>query len=226
VRRTYLARQVNPSWAQDILQNIIYVENASLAHFCYERRLIEKAQGSTHSDIGGQAFAIVDDGPPVTYGDVYTVLATLTDGRTVLPRLSITAVLILAHVLEGLYLLRSFAMSSSNPVTRRLGKFVPGLTKDLVNLQPSLFFLAVVHLIWDDSRARMSPDKGGLGYKPQWTALAALCKLVAEHKKANGQFETRSMGGGISLRFGLTSALRRVDKETEHFATDATLFHG
>src|SRR6267142_1290236 len=183
----YLARQVNPSWAQDILQNFIYVENASLAHFCYEQRLVEKARGSTSPDIGGQAFTVVDAGPPVTYGDIYTVLTTLTDGRTVFPRLSVTAMLMLAHVLERLYLLRSFATSSSSPVIRRLGQLVPGLTENLVNLQPSLFSLTIVHLIWDDSRARMSPDKGGLGYAPQWTTLAALCKLVAEHKKANGR---------------------------------------
>ncbi|KAI9444293.1 hypothetical protein H4582DRAFT_1920651 [Lactarius indigo] len=80
----YLARQVNPSLAQEVLQNFIYVENASLAHFCYERRLIETARGSPNSNLGGQTFCIVDDGPPTTYGDVYTVLATLTDGRTAL----------------------------------------------------------------------------------------------------------------------------------------------
>jgi nucleoside-diphosphate-sugar epimerase len=222
----YLARQVNPSWAQDTLQNFIYVENASLAHFCYERRLIERARESTNNpDIGGQAFAIVDAGPPVTYGDVYTVLTTLTDGRTVFPRLSVTTMLMLAHVLERLYLLRSFATSSSNPVIRRLGQLVPGPTEDLVNLQPSLFFLTMVHLIWDDSRARLPPDKGGLGYTPQWTTLAALCKLVAEHKKANDRFEARSTGGGgISLGSMLALASRGVEKEIERFATDAALF--
>jgi hypothetical protein len=219
----YLVRQVNPSWAHDSLQNFIYVENASLAHFCYERRLIEKARGSPNPDIGGQAFGIVDAGPPLTCGDVYTVLTTLTGGRTVFPRLSATAMFALAHVLEGLHLLRFFAASSSNPFLRRLGQFVPAPTGDLVNLQPSLFFLTMVHLIWDDSRARTPPEKGGLGYEPQWTTLAALCKLVAEHKKANGRFEARSMGGGISLGFGLASASRRVEKVIENFATDVTL---
>jgi len=186
----YLARQVNPSWAHDILQNFIYVENAALAHFCYEQRLIEKARGSPNPDIGGQAFGIVDDGPPVTFGDVYTVLTTLTGGRTVFPRLSVTTMLTLAHVIEWLHLLRAFAASSSSPFLRRLGQFIPAPNGDLINLQPSIFFLTMVHLIWDDSRARMSPEKGGLGYEPQWTTLTALCKLVAEHKKANGLFET------------------------------------
>jgi hypothetical protein len=223
----YLARQVNPSWAHDILQNFVYVENATLAHFCYERRLIERARHgggrSPNPDIGGQTFSIVDAGPPVTYGDVYTVLSTLTDGRTVFPRLSATAMFTLAHVFEWLHLSRSFAASSSSPFLRRVGQLIPAPNGDLVNLQPSIFFLTMVHLVWDDSRARMSPEKGGLGYEPQWTTLAALCKLVAEHKKANGRFEVRSMGGGISFGFGFASVSRAVKKVIKDFATDATL---
>ena len=198
----YLARRVNPSWIQDILQNFIYVENASLAHFCYEQRLIEMARGLPNPDIGGQAFGIVDAGPPVTYGDVYTVLTTLTDGQTVFPRLSATAMLMLSHVFEGLHLLQSLTALSSSPFFCRLSRFVPAPAGDLINLQPSLFSLTMVHLIWDDSRARKSQEKGGLGYEPQWTTLSALCKLVEEHKKAGGRFETRSIGGGIGLRLG------------------------
>ncbi len=198
----YLARRVNPSWAQGIIQNFLYVENASLAHLCYERRLIEKTQGSPNPDVGGQAFGIVDAGPPVTYGDVYTVLTTLTDGQTVFPRLSATAMLLLSHTFEGLHLLRSLTALSSSPFLCHLSQFVPALSADLINLQPSLFSLTMVHLIWDDSRARKSPEKGGLGYEPRWTTLTALCKLVKEHKNADGRFEARSMGGGIGFRLG------------------------
>ncbi|KAI0280426.1 hypothetical protein BGY98DRAFT_964306 [Russula aff. rugulosa BPL654] len=181
----YLARQVNPPWAQDILQNFIYVENVSLAHFYYEQL------PQSNPDLGGQVFGIVDTGPPVTYGDLYTVLTTLTNGQTVLPRLSATAMLLLSHVLEGLHLLR--------PFLRRLSQFVPTLSAGLVNLQPPLFSLTTVHPIWDDSR--------GLGYELQWTTLTALCKPVQEHNKTNGRFEARSMSGGISL--GLGRAWRR-----------------
>jgi hypothetical protein len=208
----YLARRVNPSWAQDILQNFIYVENASLAHFCYEQRLIEigeaRGSGSPNPDIGGQAFGIVDAGPPLTYGDVYTVLTTLTDGQTVFPRLSATAMHLLSHIFEGLHLLRFLPALSSSRFLRRLSQFVPALSADLINLQPPLFSLTMVHLIWDDSRARKSPEKGGLGYEPQWTTLAALCKLVEEHKKANGRFEARSMGGGIGFGLGRSQESR------------------
>jgi nucleoside-diphosphate-sugar epimerase len=210
----YIVRQVNPSWAQDVLQSFIYVENASLAHLCYERRLIDKARGSPNPDIGGQAFCIVDDGPPVTYGDVYTVLTTLTDGRTIFPRLSATTMLMLAHVFEGLHVTRSLMLSSSSPVVRHLGRFVPAPTGDLINLQPSLFSLTMPHLIWDDSRARASPENGGLGYEPRWTTLSGLCKLVEEHKRTEGRFEARSMAGGISLGF-LDRVQRRVQQRGE-----------
>jgi hypothetical protein len=209
----YLARRVNPSWAQDILQNLIYVENASLAHFCYEQRLIDKARGSHNPDVGGQAFGIVDAGPPLTYGDVYTVLTTLTDGQTVFPRLSATAMLLLSHIFEGLHLLRFLPALSSSPFLRRLSRFVPALGADLINLQPPLFSLTMVHLVWDDSRARKSPEKGGLGYEPQWTTLTALCKLVEEHKKASGRFEARSMGGGIGFGLGRARHRRRVESD-------------
>lgn len=206
----YLARKVNPSWIQDILQNFIYVENASLAHFCYEQRLIEKAQGFPNPDVGGKAFSVVDAGPPVTYGDIYTVLTTLTDGQTVFPRLSATGMLMLSHIFEGLHLLRSLTALSSSPFFRRLSRFVPAPTGDLINLQPSLFSLTMVHLIWDDSHARKSPENGGLGYEPRWTTLNALCKLVEEHKSADSRFEARSMNGGVGL--GLGWAWRRGER--------------
>ncbi|THH15245.1 hypothetical protein EW146_g5202 [Bondarzewia mesenterica] len=96
---SYLVRQVNPTWIGNILQNFVYVENGSLAHLCYERRLIDIVQGASNPDIGGQAFCITDAGPPVTYGDVYTTLNTLTDGLTVFPELSATGMLLLSHLL-------------------------------------------------------------------------------------------------------------------------------
>jgi hypothetical protein len=107
----------------------------------------------------------------------------------------------LSHVIEWLHFLRSFTAQSANPFLRRLGQFVPAPGGDLINLQPSLFSLTMVHLIWDDSRARRAPENGGLGYEPQWTTVNALCKLVEEHVKAGGRSESRSMSGGVSLGF-------------------------
>lgn len=213
----YLVRQDNPTWIADILQNWTYVENTSLAHLCYERRLLDiiKDGGSesTGPDVGGQAFAITDAGPPVTYGDVHQVLNTLTDGLTVFPTFSATTMLLLSHIFEVVYLSHMFLSRSSSPLLRRLSRFVPRLNGDLVNLQPSLFALTMVHLIWDDSRARKSAREGGIGYNPPWTTMQGLCKLVDEHLKGDGEGEAeRSTNGGISLGWPSMRAGRGVQK--------------
>jgi len=135
--------------------------------------------------------------------------------------MSATAMLLLSHIFELLHLARSFAPLSSFALVRGLGRLVPALNGDLVNLQPSLFALTMVHLIWDDSRARLPPEKGGLGYAPPWTTLEGLCKLVEEHKKAGGRGEERSMSGGVSFGFASIKAGRGVERVIEGLGADA-----
>lgn len=207
----YLVRQNNPTWIGNIVSNFSYVENCALAHLCYEQRLIELEMGSSNPDIGGQAFNIADPGPPPTYGDVYTTLETLTDGETFFPTLSPTGMLLVAHLIEFYYLFRHFVISAF-PL---LAKIIPAINGDLVNLQPSLWNLVNVHLIFDDSRARLPPEKGGLGYKGAWTTLEALHKTVEEHKKGLIRSEERSKVAGISFGFGLVKAQRAVAKVGE-----------
>lgn len=207
----YLIRKTNPSWISSIMQSFTYVENCSLAHLCYEQRLVELLQGSSNPDIGGQAFTIADPGPPPTYGDVYVALETLSDGETHFPRLSPTAMLFFAHVLEIYYLARYFLLESVS----FLGRMLPPINGDLVNLQPPLFALTMVHLVFDDSRARLAPEKGGLGYKGAWTTLEGVHKTVDEHKHSSSRTEERSKSAGVSFGFGLVRAERGVEKVTE-----------
>jgi nucleoside-diphosphate-sugar epimerase len=210
----YLVRKVNPSWIQNIVNSFIYVENCSLAHLCYERRLLDLADGHTPGDedeIGGQAFTITDAGPPLVQEDVYTAFETLTDGETSFPRLSPTLMLVFAHILEAYYLTHYFLTTSSStwsPPTflRTLARRVlPALGGDVVNLQPSLFALANVHLIFDDSRARAV-----LGYKPLWTTAEGLVKTWQAWEQGGRKGETRSLGGGVSFGFRLVRAQRSV----------------
>ncbi|KAI0064910.1 NAD-P-binding protein [Artomyces pyxidatus] len=215
---SYLVRQTNPTWVSNTLQNFAYVENVSLAHLCYEQRLLETLAGSPDPDLGGQAFGITDAGPPVTYGDVYCVLNTLTDGRTVFHTLSATAMLLLAHIFALLHLARTRLRLAGSP----LAALVPALNADLVNLQPPIFALTQVHLVWDDARARVPPEQGGLGYAPPWTTVAGLCKLVEEHERAGGKAEARSLGGGISLGFAANRAGKGVERVIEGLALDPT----
>jgi nucleoside-diphosphate-sugar epimerase len=111
----YLFRQNNPTWIPNILQSFVYVENCSLAHLCYERRLIDIAERGSHPDISGQAFIVTDPGPPAMYGDVYLALETL--GNAQFPLFSPTSMLLLAHIFEAYNLTRFFLISSKLSVT-------------------------------------------------------------------------------------------------------------
>ncbi|KAJ7152589.1 3-beta hydroxysteroid dehydrogenase/isomerase family-domain-containing protein [Mycena crocata] len=208
----YLVRKVNPTWMNSVVQNFTYVENAALAHLLYEQRLVELSSGGKCPDIGGQAFVVADPGPPQTYGDVYVTLSTL-DGETTFPFLSPTLMLFIAHAIEWYYLGRSALVRAGY----RLADKLPALTSDIVNLQPSLFNLVNVHLIFDDSRARLPPEKGGLGYKGAWTTLEGLHKTVEEHKRGarRSGYEQRSDVAGISFGFGLVKAQKGVSKVSD-----------
>lgn len=206
----YIARRNNPSWVHHVVQHFSYVENCSLSHLCYEARLNKsQSAASGDPDIGGQAFTICDPGPPPTYGDIYTALNTLTEGQTVFPVMSPTGMLILAHVIELLYLSRFFLERSWAPFLSRL---VPKVGGDLVNLQPSLNALIMPHLIFSSARASLPPSEGGLGYKPQWTTLEGLCKTVSEYEAGGRKVEERQKMGGVSFGFGLVRAQRSVGK--------------
>ncbi|KAG5642648.1 hypothetical protein DXG03_002387 [Asterophora parasitica] len=197
----YLVRRSNPTWTGNILQSFCYVENCALAHLCYEERLIALLDSSSKKlpDIGGQAFIIADPGPPPTYGDAYTALTTLSKGECTFPSLHPTPMLILATLIERYSLLQFFSSSGAwGSLGKVVGSFLPPVTGDLVNLQPSLFALTSVHLVMDDSRARKSPQEGGLGYVGKWTTLQGIVKTVDEHRKElslDREREGRGEGG-------------------------------
>ncbi|KAG6909170.1 hypothetical protein DXG01_001797 [Tephrocybe rancida] len=207
----YLVRQTNPTWIANIMQSFCYVENCALAHLCYEQRLAELQAGGTNPDIGGDAFVVADPGPAPTYGDVYTMLETLTDGECTFPNLPPTLMLVIAIMIEWYYVARHLLTTNLGPV----GRFLPALNGDIINLQPSLFALTSVHLIFDDSRARLPPEKGGLGYKGAWTTFQGLYKTVEEHKSGVGQSGRRSDLAGISLGFGYGKAQKAVAEANE-----------
>lgn len=191
----WLVRQFNPTWATSTVQSFTYVENCAVAHLCYEARLIELQAGSKNPDIGGQAFAISDPGPPPTYGDMYTIMETLTDGQCKFPQFSPTFMMILAHLIEWYYRIQqSFVRRGSI-----FASLMPAVKGDLVNLQPSIFPLVLVHLIVDDSRARLSPDKGGLGYEGSWTSTEGLYRTIDEYRSGVGLSDKRSSDAGFGL---------------------------
>ncbi|KAK0232310.1 NAD-P-binding protein [Armillaria nabsnona] len=214
----YLVRKSNPTWIQNIVSSFTYVENGALAHLLYEERLIES------SKLGGQAFCIADPGAPPTYGDVYTELEVL-DGEVSFPHLSPTFMLLIAYLFEFLYLARHLLNTYGYPF---LASFIPNIAGgDLVNLQPSLYNLTMVHLIFDDSRARLPPEKGGLGYKGAFTTFEGLYKTAVEHRRGLNRpgAMARSDVAGVSFKgMGFMKAQRGVgwlaDKIKEETGVD------
>lgn len=198
----YLVRKHNPTWIPNILQSFIYVENCALAHLCYEQRLIELERGSPNPDIGGQAFTVTDAELPLTYGDVYTALNTL-DKETTFPILSPTFMLGLSQVIEVFHVTKSLLSTSNSLIGRAIAKVIPTISGDLINLQPPIFALMSIHLIFDDSRARLPPAKGGLGYYGPYTTLQGICQTAEEYFKSDRRGEERSMSGGVGFGFGM-----------------------
>jgi nucleoside-diphosphate-sugar epimerase len=193
----YLVRKINPSWITTTMQSFTYVENCSIAHLLYEQRLLEISQGRSKVDIGGQAFVIADPGPPPISGDAQITLATLTNGETRFPELSPTVLLLIAHIVEFFSLARHFLVRS----VPFIASWIPTIPADIVVLQPSLFRLTTVHTIFDDSRARLPPEKGGLGYKGICTTLEGAHLTVDAFKKSSGKAEDRSTTAGINVSF-------------------------
>ncbi|KAF8186636.1 hypothetical protein BJ912DRAFT_852128 [Pholiota molesta] len=189
----YLLREQNPSWIHPIIQSLVYVENVSYGHLLYESRLLELQSALPTSPlhkVGGQSYSITDPGNPISYGDLYLALNTLTDDRVKFPRLPAGLLLVVATLVEQYYNLQS-----------RFPRFLPPITGDVVNLQPSLFDLASVHLQIDDSRARLAPEEGGLGYRAPWTTLQGVCQLVHDHLKGDAHAEDyQKTSGGIGFK--------------------------
>lgn len=214
---SYLVRKTNPTWIPNILQSFIYVENCSLAHLCYEARLIERQNGGKNPDVGGQAFCVADGGPPTTYGDVYDALTQLSNGACAFPKLSCTTMLGIAHLVEGYD--RLWHSLARSPLAS-FAKPLPRVGGDIIFLQPSMFALTVIHLIFDDSRARSPPEKGGLGYNGNITTIEGVCKVALEHQRGDGKGWERVVAGhkDEGHGFGLARAEKGVEEVIEKLA--------
>ncbi|THU93314.1 NAD-binding protein [Dendrothele bispora CBS 962.96] len=185
-----------PSFFANMVQNFIYVENCAQAHLCYEQRLVELSQGSSNPDIGGQAFTITDPGQAPMWNDMYAAIRHFTDGGFKATSVSPTVVLFIAYSMEVYYLTRHFLCSSKLPLLPHIGKMLPALKGDLLNLQPPTLGLSLMHIIVDDSRARLPPEKGGLGFNGMYTTLEGVYRCCDEFKR-NGSLRLNFLKAGF-----------------------------
>lgn len=196
------------SWNSTIVHPIISVENCSLAHLCYEQRLVELENGTGNPDIGGRSFIVTDAGPPLAFGDCHRVLEALTEGDVKFKALSPSFLLLFAHIVQAYYLTAYFLSHSPNIILRTMGAFLPGLSPLVVKLQPPLWSTTNAHLIIDTSNARARPEAGGLGYEPLWTTLEGLCQLVLDYQSGRVVDHAHNSGGSDITTSGESLARR------------------
>lgn len=187
------------TWVPNTVHHFISVENCSLAHLCYEQRLVELGCGGGNPDVGGRSFIVTDDGPPISYGDCYRAVEVLAGGNVRFQMLSPSMMLLLAHVIQMYYLTTHFLSQSCNVLLRVLGAFLPRLPNLIINVQPPLWNLTSVHLIFDSSNARARPEAGGLGYEPLGTSLEGICQLMLDYRSRRVVDDAHSSGSEGSL---------------------------
>ncbi|EAU82815.1 hypothetical protein CC1G_11332 [Coprinopsis cinerea okayama7 len=180
----YLDRESTPTWTSNVVSSFLYVENGALAHLLYERRLLDlkeptpAGRARTLPDIGGKSFCITDPGPPACYSDLYITFNTLTKGRVKFGHTSPTLMLLLAHLIR-FYVLFQYFVTAFIPFLKGVLRPLQG---DIAFLQPSAFTASLGHIIIDDSRARKSPEEGGLGYEGVWTTWQGFVKTWKDHE--------------------------------------------
>lgn len=145
-------------------------ENVSIAHLLYEQRLIEQTPERPHlPNIGGQSFVVTDPNPAVSFGDIYLLLLTLAKTPVQFPTVRPVPLFVMSYFVEMYTVIQHCFLP-----------WLPRVTGDLAQLQPALWAVCTVHTIADDSRARKSPEEGGLGYRAPITTLDGMCKEVHE----------------------------------------------
>ncbi|KAF7597518.1 hypothetical protein BBP40_003765 [Aspergillus hancockii] len=182
----YLQTQGAVSFIYNAIHSFVNAENVSIAHLLYEQRLIEHSSNpATLPDIGGQAFAVTDPNPPITFSDVYLVLTTLAKTPVKFPRAPVMPFILISYLVEWYSLLQHLY----------LPWLLPPVKGELALLQPGLFAISNAHVIGDDSRARKSPEQGGLGYSAPISTLEGICKEIGAWNEMVGAKVVAGNGG-------------------------------
>ncbi|CDM33293.1 hypothetical protein DTO013E5_9124 [Penicillium roqueforti] len=185
----YLRNGGSPTWARPILQSFVHAENVSIAHLLYEQRLIQQSEpGSQLPNTGGQAFTVSDPNPAIAFNDLYTLLTTLSKTPLSFPEVQPLPLLVMAYFIE-MYTFLQFRYLS----------WLPRLSGDIGQLQPSLFSIINVHVFADDSRAKLAPEMGGLGYNPPLNTLEGLCRRLVDWNTKAEREGVEVMGKKIRL---------------------------
>jgi hypothetical protein len=206
----YLRRGRSPTWMTDIVSNFVDARNVSLGHLWYEYALLKefadaKAEvkhgkvpvgGRMQNTVGGQAYAVTDPNPAITYGHLYRLLALLAYPKTPeFPHIPPIPMLCLGYFIEAYVTLRE-GLVKEGGISRFIAKFMPPPSGDLIFLQPGTFQIATLNLVYDDSLAREQ-----LGYRSCVNTMRGLVDSVLEwNEKSQRKVDGDSSDGETTQR--------------------------
>ncbi|KAJ9131737.1 NAD(P)-binding protein [Pleurostoma richardsiae] len=174
-----LNMQTYPSWTGHIVQSFVHGLNCAVAHLQFEAVLARPDSASAPQ--AGRPFTVTDPNPPVTYGDLYLLLRTLTVTPFRIIWLPPLPMLLLSYIIEAYSLLRV-----RFPVTQYI---LPEISGDIKHLKPALFSITT-HLVANNAAASRPVDEGGIGYRGILSTLEGMCQEVLdwnrEHLESNG----------------------------------------
>lgn len=190
----YLRRGGAPSWIPNVISHFVNAINVSVAHLAYESSLLNE----THS--GGKGYLVTDPNPPIRYGDLYRFLETLAHPSTPIrfPYVPHIVMLLMAYPIEQYVLLRN-----------RGWQWLPQLPADLLFLQPAIFQVCTLHIIYDDSAARKE-----IGYKAPIDTLEGFSLAVLDwNEKVERKAKTKlDQGKGGEIKIQDAAALPQVPR--------------
>ncbi|KAF4336104.1 cholesterol dehydrogenase [Fusarium beomiforme] len=183
-----LAKEVNQTWIPHIVQNFVHGANVAVAHLYHEAALAK-----AHCPQAGKPFVVTDEGPPITFGDIYTAVETLSVHSFQNVLVPPIVILLMSHLVEWCIVL-PYRFSF-------LKGLLPEVKGDLRTLQPGLITICT-HLVASDAEARKPVHEGGLGYKGL-TSLEGVVSVILdwnrEHSGENARGEKKVYQGSLRL---------------------------
>lgn len=192
------------SWVEHIIQSFVHGANCAVAHLQLEAILAAGAHAASLPQ-AGRPFVVTDPNPPITYGDLYCLVATAATTPFRLVPLWPVPMLLLSYAVEFYNLLpvrlAGFARLARLPLpTPTLAKMggkllvlLPRLPGGVAYLEPGLFSICT-HLVADMRAAQAPVSQGGLGYRGVVTTLAGMCQEVLEWNREQ-EDHARRVGG-------------------------------
>ncbi|KAK3393980.1 hypothetical protein B0H63DRAFT_31580 [Podospora didyma] len=207
-----LHMRVQPTWTKHCVQSFVHAINVAVAHLQFEAVLA--SPNSAALPQAGRPFVITDPNTPITYGDVYFLIQTLSVTPFQTLTLQPLVMLLLSYAIEWYRLLLV-----RNPWLRM---FLPLVSGDIQHLQPALFSICT-HLVASNEVAGQPVEMGGLGYTGLLTTEAGMVQEIIEwnreHKnsKENGKTYQSSVSLAVEIQraaLGVKST-RRLNIETD-----------